>query len=147
MLAFGRDDPHSTRRRFPDIALDVDLQAVGDSGSRIAADVDEHPAVGHRVVGQDAVAPHVLVAAAVRVENFFVGRQGEAVRVGDVVDDAAHFAALDHVDALEVHALARVLLAKSQAPIGVGEVYPSALLYHHVFHPFELLSFTTTAYD
>src|SRR5437762_2098673 len=102
MLALGRDDPHPARRRFPDVALDVDLQAVGDSGSRIAADVDEHPAVGHRVVREDAIAPHVLVAAAVRVENFFVRRQGEAVRVGDVVDDAAHFAVLDHVDALDV---------------------------------------------
>src|SRR5256885_826587 len=69
VLALGRDDPHPARRRFPDVALDVDLQAVGDSWSRIAADVDEHPAVRDRVVGQDAVAPHVLVAAAVRVEN------------------------------------------------------------------------------
>src|SRR5205814_4546630 len=100
MLALGRDDPHPARRRFPDVALDVDLQAVGDSGSRIAADVDEHPAVGHRVVGQDTIAPHVLVAAAVRVESFFVGRERQAVRVGDVVDDAAHASALDHVDTL-----------------------------------------------
>src|SRR5882672_2046257 len=147
MLAFGRDDPHSARRRFPDIALDVDLQAVGDSGSRIAADVDEHPAVGHGVVGQDAVAPHVLVAAAVRVENFFVGRQGEAVRVGDVVDDAAHFAALDHVDALEVQALARVLLAKAQAPVGVGEVDRAVLLDDHVVGTVELLAFETVRED
>src|SRR5258707_5070516 len=115
MLTLGRVDPNSARRRFPDVALDVDLQAVGDSGSRIAADVDEHLAVGYRVVGQDAVAPHVLVAAAVRVENFFVGRQREAVRVVAVVDDSAHFASPAHLDALEVQALARVLVAKAQA--------------------------------
>src|SRR5438309_7719148 len=143
MLALGRDDPHPARRRFPDVALDVDLQAVGDSGSRIAADVDEHPAVGHRVVREDAIAPHVLVAAAVRVENFFVGRQGEAVRVGDVVDDAAHFAVLDHVDALDVQALARILLAKAQAAVGVGEVDRAVLLDDHVIRAVELLAFET----
>src|SRR5437762_1387095 len=147
MLAFGRDDPNPARRRFPDVAADVHLQAVGDSGSRIAADVDEHLAVGHRVVGQDAIAPHVLVAAAVRVENFFVGRQGEAVRVGDVVDDPAHASALDHVDALEVQALARVLLAKAQAAVGVGEVDRAVFLDDDVVRPVELLAFETVGED
>src|SRR6267143_6540015 len=113
VLALGRDDPHPARSGFPDVPFDVDLQTVGDSGGRIAADVDEHTAVGHGVVGLDTVAPKVLVAAAVRVEDFFVGRQGEAVRVRDVVDDPAHLAALDHVDALEVQALARVLFAQA----------------------------------
>src|SRR5882762_7065304 len=143
MLALGRYDPHPARRRFPDVALDVDLQAVGDSGSRVAADVDEHLAVGHRVVGQDAIAPHVLVAAAVRVENFFVERQRQAVRVGDVVDDAAHLAALDHVDTLEVQALARVLLAKAQAAVGVGEVDRAVALDDDVVRAVELPAFET----
>src|SRR6266702_99037 len=147
MLALGRDDPHPARRRFPDVALDVDLQAVGDSGGRIAADVDEHPAVGHRVVGQDAIAPHVLVAAAVRVQNSFVGRQGEAVRVGDVVDDPAHASALDHVDALEVQAPARVLLAKAQAAVGVGEVDRAVLLDDDVVRAVELLPFEAVGED
>src|SRR6267378_206846 len=143
MLALGRYDPHSARRRFPDVPLDVDLQAVGDSWSRVAADVDEHLAVGHRVVGQDAIAPHVLVAAAVRVESFFVGRKRQAVRVGDVVDDAAHLAALDHVDALEVQALARVLLAKAQAAVGVGEVDRAVALDDDVVRAVELPAFET----
>src|SRR5712691_8328666 len=34
MLALGRYDPHPARSRFPDVPLDVDLQAVGDSWSR-----------------------------------------------------------------------------------------------------------------
>src|SRR6266571_3813866 len=141
MSALGRYDPHPARSRFPDVALDVDLQAVGDSGSRIAADVDEHLAVGHRVVGQDTIAPHVLVAAAVRVESFFVGRERQAVRVGDVVDDAAHASALDHVDTLEVQALARVLLAKAQAAVGVGEVDRAVLFDDDVVRSVELLAF------
>src|SRR5882762_5074730 len=141
MLAFGRDDPHAARRRFPDVSLDVDLQAVGDPGGRIAADVDEHLAVGDGVVGQDAVAPHVLVAAAVRVENFFVGRQGQAVWVRDVVDDPGHLAALDHVDALEVQTLARILIAQAQAAVGVGEVDRAVLLDDDVVRAVELLAF------
>src|SRR6266516_5997200 len=141
MSALGRYDPHATRSRFPDVALDVDLQAVGDSGSRIAADVDEHLAVGRCIVGQDTIAPHVLVAAAVRVESFFVGRERQAVRVRDVVDDAAHASALDHVDTLEVQALARVLLAKAQAAVGVGEVDRAVLLDDDVVRSVELLAF------
>src|SRR6266436_5836438 len=133
--------PHATRRRFPDVPLYVDLQAVGDPWGRIAADVDEHLAVGDGVVGQDAVAPHVLVAAAVRVENFFVGRQGQAVWVRDVVDDPGHFAALDHVDALEVQALARILIAQAQAAVGVGEVDRAVLLDDDVVRAVELLAF------
>src|SRR5438309_5947890 len=121
VLALGRYDPHPTRRRFPDVPLYVDLQTVADPWGRIAADVDEHLAVGDGVVGQDAVAPHVLVAAAVRVENFFVGRQGEAVWVRDVVDYPGHLPALDHLDALEVQTLARILIAQAQAAVGVGE--------------------------
>ncbi len=58
--------PAGDSQTFP---LMSTLQAVGDSRSRIPADVDEHLAVGHRVVGQDPVTPHVLVAAAVRLES------------------------------------------------------------------------------
>src|SRR5882672_11379976 len=90
MSALGRYDPHPARSRFPDVALDVDLQAV---------------------------------------------------RVGDVVDDAAHASALDHVDTLEVQALARVLLAKAQAAVGVGEVDRAVLLDDDVVRSVELLAF------
>src|SRR5882757_8231904 len=147
MLALGRYDPHPACGRFPDVALDVDLQAVGDSGSRIAADVDEHAAVRDGVVGQDAIAPHVLVAAAVRVENFLVGRQGEAVRIRDVVDDAGDLAGLDHVDALEVEALARVLLAQAQAAVGVGEVDGAVALDDDVVRAVELPAFEAVGED
>src|SRR5882724_1855355 len=147
MLALGRYDPHPACGRFPDVALDVDLQAVGDSGSRIAADVDEHAAVRDGVVGQDAIAPHVLVAAAVRVENFLVGRQGEAVRIRDVVDDPGQLAALDHVDALEVEALARVFFAQAQAAVGVGEVDGAVLLDDDVVRAVELPAFEAVGED
>src|SRR5262245_45340831 len=72
VLALWRNDPYAARRSFPDVAVDVDLQAVGDPRRLVAADVDEHLAVGNGVVGEDAVAAHVLVAAAVRVQVFLV---------------------------------------------------------------------------
>src|SRR6266480_547121 len=117
MSALGRYDPHPARSRFPDVALDVDLQAVGDSGSRVAADVDEHLAVGHRVVGQDAIAPHVLVAAAVRVESFFVGRERQAVRVGDDVVRSVELLAFE---AVGEHGALAVLLDPVDRPSGPG---------------------------
>src|SRR5262249_5340216 len=65
MLASRRDTPAPAGGRLPDIALDVDFQAVGDAGRRILADVDEHDPVRQGAVRLDVVTLDVFVAAAV----------------------------------------------------------------------------------
>src|SRR5438046_7614085 len=92
MLALRRNDPDSAGRRFIEVPLDIDSQAVGNAGSRVLADVDEHHAVCERAVWLDLITLDELVAATIRIEILFVRRKGEPVCVWYIVDHQTHLA-------------------------------------------------------
>ena len=68
------------------------------------------------------VAVDVVVAAAVDVEIFLVGREGEAVDHRHVLGDQRELAVLPHVDGVEIELLAGVLVALAVRAVGVGEI-------------------------
>src|SRR5258706_11287999 len=73
VLALRRDDPYSAGAAVPDIALHVDLHAVGKAGPRIGIHVDEDFAVGHRAVGFHIVAHDSLRPYVIDINYLFVG--------------------------------------------------------------------------
>src|SRR5882672_7812754 len=87
VFAFRRDDPYAARTGFVEIALSIDPQPVRDAGLALPAHVDEQLAVGECAVRLYLIAIDVVVAAAVDVEIFLVGREGEAVGKGHVFLD------------------------------------------------------------
>src|SRR5262245_62823693 len=83
--ALRRNNPDAARSGLPDTPLGVDLHAIGDAGPWIAVEIDQQPAVGERAVGLDVIGANEAFAAAVGIEDFLVGREGEAVGMGNVL--------------------------------------------------------------
>src|SRR5690606_11702887 len=75
--------PDSAGRRAPDVALHVAFHAVGNAafGARIAV---EDARAAHRTVGVHVIGSDQPFAAAVHVQDFFVGRKAQTVGI-DVV--------------------------------------------------------------
>src|SRR5271170_6932168 len=93
LLALRVHDPDPTGATAIDIALDIDLHAVGDAGLA-AAQIDKDAvgvlcerAVGQQLEGTDVAAPRI-----VDVEYRLIGREREAVGQYKIVDQEAHAA-------------------------------------------------------
>src|SRR5882724_5841074 len=140
MLALRRNNPDPTGRRFVEVPLAVDSQAVGNAGSRIFADVDEHHAVDERAVRLDLVTLDELVAAAVRIEIFFIRRKGDSVGVRYIRDHPAHLAVPEHVNPAEIQLLLRILFPETEAAESVREINRPVLFHDDVVGAAEALS-------
>src|SRR5262249_42545126 len=110
--ALRRNNPDAAGSGLPDIPLGIDLHAIGDAGPRIAVEIDQQPAVGERAVGLDVIGANEAFAAAVGIEDFLVGREGEAVGMGTVPDHAACLATLPPNHAREGDAAPWILIAQ-----------------------------------
>ena len=132
----------------PDAALPVDAEAVEEAGGRFGEDLAALQALA---VGGDGEAADVARAvldvggAGVGdVEEFLVGREGEAVRPHHVADDAVDRAALrvDAVDVAAVDLLRRaVALVVGVDAVGrIGEPDRIVGLHHRVVRRVEALA-------
>src|SRR6266511_2578592 len=147
MFALRRNNPDPAGRRFVEIPFAIDSQAVGDAWRRVFADVDEHHAVRERAVSLDLITLDELVAAAIGIEILFVRVEGEPVRVWDIVNDQAHLAVPEHVNAAVIQLLPGIFFPEAQAAKTVGEVDRSILFNNNVVGAAEALSFVASGED
>src|SRR5215475_4942393 len=110
--ALRRKNTDAAGSGLPDIPLGVDLHAIGDAGPRIAVEIDQQPAVGEHAVGLDVIGANEAFAAAVGIEDFLVGREREAVGMGDIPDHRGGLAILPSEDAREGDAAPWILIAQ-----------------------------------
>ena len=100
-----RDAVNAVARARPDVAVDIDAEAIRNSGG----DFGDHAALAELAV-RDLEGPDVVRPVRVRpetgigdVEQLLVGRKGEAVRAPEVVDDDAQ-RAVTRIEAIDVAA-------------------------------------------
>src|SRR5579872_2068345 len=103
--AIWRDAVNAVARACPKVAVDIDPEAVRDSGR----DLGEHAAFAELAVrdleGADVVRPvRIRPETGIRdVEKLLVGRKGEAVRAPEVVCDNSE-RAVARIEAIDVAA-------------------------------------------
>ena len=131
-------DPDPAGAAAIDIALDVDLHAVGHA-RLVAAQIGKDAvgllrerAVGHQVEGADVAAARI-----VDVEHLLVRREGEAVGHDKVADQQRHRAEIGR-DAIHAGEGQVPLLGRGGAGPRVGEVDAAVGLDHDVIGPVEL---------
>lgn len=85
-FALGVNDPQPAGAAAIDIAIDIDLHAVGDAGFGAAQiDIDVVRMLGERAVGRHVKGADVATARIVDVEHALVGRKGEAVGHDEII--------------------------------------------------------------
>ena len=110
LLAVGREDPHALGACDVHVASFVELHPVDELTARQVPRADslgEDATVRESVVGADVEDSDVRVHRVVDVQLRFVGREAEAVRLGEVVDQELQVATIGRkaVHALEVELL------------------------------------------
>jgi len=126
----------------PDVALRVDLHAVGHAGSA-AGGFGPDDAIGERPIELHVVAADVEAATVVNVELRFIERKAEPVRPSDLVGEQGKFARLriNAVDATEVHfALTRDAVNWAAARPRIGKVDRAITFDHDVVGAVEFAS-------
>src|SRR5580692_438632 len=147
VLAFRRHDPDSSRPGFPDVALRVHLHAVGNPAGGIRTHVDEHLAVGERVVALDVIAADIFVLAAVRVKIFLVRGKRQTVRSGDVLDRQSDLSIFPHEDAREIEFAAGIFLPAAQAAEAIREINRAVFFHDEVVRSAEALPVVAVGED
>ena len=122
MFALRRNNPDPAGGSFIEVSLAVDSHAVGNTGGRIFADVDEHYPIGERAVRLDIVTLDELIAAAIRIKIFFVRRKGEPVCVRNIRDHPGYLTVPKRVDPVEIQLLSWIFFPEAQTAKAVSEV-------------------------
>src|SRR5215471_1407395 len=125
-------DPDPAGAAAIDIALHVDLHAVGNPGLA-AAQVGEDAVgvLGQGAAGQKVEGANVRAARVVDVEHGLIGGEGEAVGQHEVRGEQAQGAQIGR-DAVDTGEGQVPLLGGGRAGPGVGEVDAAIRLHHHV---------------
>src|SRR6185437_4264924 len=122
MLALRRNDPDAAGAAVPDIALRIDLHAVGKARAGIRTHVDEGLAVRHRAVRLHVIAVDLLGADIIDIERLLVGRERNAIRRLELAVEQRELAVLEAIDAGVRHAFGRVLVLGHRVLADVGEI-------------------------
>src|SRR5436309_7262842 len=81
VLAFGRHDPNATGTRIVDVAFFVDSHAIRYPRSFIRTHIQPNTSIDGTVIRLNIEAPDLSFGAVVDVEEPFIRRNGNAVRV------------------------------------------------------------------
>ena len=114
----GREHPGAARTGAVDLALDVDLHAVGHAVGLLGRHVGKDAPPDHVAGGIELDRVDVLGVAGIGdVEHALVGREGEPVRIFELGDEAARPVGHDRVDP----GMRQFLVGERHAQTGIGE--------------------------
>ena len=112
---------HAAGAGDPEVASSSSFWPSGMPVSRLKPSSVDDVAAGQRAVGRDREAAHVPAVGVVDPERLLVGREAQAVGLGEVVDEQVQLAVgVDAVDAAEVELL--LPLDAEARPAAVGRV-------------------------